>query len=281
MSGSPYPCWICQTCGIQYPPSEQPPTTCPICEDPRQWVPPQGQQWTTLDRLKASHRNAWRKEESNLWSIRTEPAFAIQQQAWLITTPAGNLLWDCVTLLDDATVEIIQALGGVQGIAISHPHYYSTMIEWSEALGGVPIYLHQRDEPWVQRSSPRVAFWSGASRQILPGLTLVHCGGHFDGYQVLHWQSGGDGQGAILAGDQPQVAMDRRWVTFLYSYPNMVPLSESEVWNIVRSLEPYPYGRLYGAFGRHVLQDAKGTVQRSAERYTRFLQSTPDPASQS
>jgi hypothetical protein len=263
--------WICQTCGVQYPPSEQPPSHCAICEDPRQYVSPMGQQWTTLDHLRAAHRNAWRREEPKLWSIRTEPGFGIQQQAWLVATPHGNVLWDCITLLDDATIDLIQALGGIQAIAISHPHYYSTMIEWSQAFGDVPVYLHELDRDWVQRTSPRVVFWSGASHQLLPGLTLVHCGGHFDGYQVLHWAGSREGRGAILAGDQPQVAMDRRWVTFLYSYPNMVPLSEAAVERITRALEPYEYDRLYGAFGRHVLADAKQAVLRSAARYIQHL----------
>jgi len=36
----------------------------------------------------------------------------------------GNILWDCVSLIDSDTVARIQALGGISAIAISHPHYY-------------------------------------------------------------------------------------------------------------------------------------------------------------
>ena len=48
--------FICRTCGVQYAPSEQPPSNCPICEDERQYVGWNGQQWTTLEQLRAEGR---------------------------------------------------------------------------------------------------------------------------------------------------------------------------------------------------------------------------------
>ena len=260
--------WICQACGVEYPASAAPPDRCPVCEDSRQWVPPTGQQWTQLDALRRTHRNAWRLEAEGVWSIRTEPGFGIGQQMHLIETGGGILLWDCLTLIDDATIRIIQSMGGAVAMAISHPHYYGTMAEWSRALGGIPVYLHEADRSWVQRPFDAAVYWGGEVREVLPGATLIRCGGHFDGYQVLHHG------GAVFAGDQPQVAMDRRWLTFLYSYPNMVPLGETSVRRIVSALEPFDFERLYGAFGRHVLTDAKGAVRRSADRYIRFLRET-------
>ena len=44
--------WICQTCGVQFAASEQPPATCPICSDERQYIGPNGQQWTTLAQMR-------------------------------------------------------------------------------------------------------------------------------------------------------------------------------------------------------------------------------------
>jgi glyoxylase-like metal-dependent hydrolase (beta-lactamase superfamily II) len=263
--------WLCQTCGVEYPPINDPPARCPICEDHRQWVPPSGQGWTTLEKLRQTHRNSWKIEEPGVWSIKSEPSFAIGQQAFLLHTPHGNVLWDCISLIDEATVEMIKALGGVKYIAISHPHYYSTMLQWSEAFGNVPVYIHEAEREWVQRNSPAVTFWTGDSHELLPGLTLVRSGGHFAGYQVLHWNKGAGGKGVLFAGDQPQVTMDRRWVSFLWSYPNMIPLGKPAIDAILASLDPLPYDRIYGAFGRHVMTGAKEVVQRSAERYLRFL----------
>jgi hypothetical protein len=263
--------WICITCGVQYPPSAAPPDRCPICEDPRQYVGWNGQAWTSLPELQSGHTNTISEEEPGLYSILTTPAFGINQRAFLIRTPDGNVLWDCIALLDQHTEETIHDLGGIQAIAISHPHYYSTMAEWSRTFGDAPVYIHELDREWVQRPD-NVVFWSGNSHSLGDGVTLVHSGGHFDGFQVLSWQAGAGGKGVLMAGDQPQVAMDRKSVSFLWSYPNMIPLGPAAVRKIVESLEPWEFDRLYGAFaGRTLKTRAKDTVSWSADRYLRFI----------
>ncbi len=267
------PKYACVTCGVQYPESEAPPKRCPICEDARQYVGFSGQQWTTLEDMGPKYRNEITQEEPGLHSIHTEPGFAIGQRAFLLATPQGNLLWDCVTLLDEATISFLRSLGGVDAIAISHPHYYASMIDWSETFGGAPIYLHEADAPWVMRPDRRIRFWSGACIDVLEGLTLILTPGHFDGFQVLHWKAGADGRGALLSGDQPQVCMDPRWVSFMYSYPNFIPLSRAAVGRIVDTLQRYRFDRIYGAFPhRTVKQDAKGVLERSAARYLRAIE---------
>ena len=262
--------FLCVTCGSQFAPSLQPPPECPICADPRQYVGLDGQRWTTLQELRTSHHNQIEAEEPGLHSIHTEPAFAIDQRALLIQTPKGNLLWDCLALLDEPTVEAIQKLGGVAAIAISHPHYYTTMVEWSTAFGNAPIHLHSADRRWVMRPHPNIHFWSGESFAPLDGLALIHTPGHFDGFQVLHWPAGADGRGVLLSGDQPQVCMDRRWVSFMYSYPNFVPLDRGSIQRIVETLDRYAFDRIYGAFPRRTVSSkAKEAVKNSAERFIR------------
>ena len=269
--------WICVTCGVEYPRAAAAPPQCPICLDDRQYVGEHGQQWTTHDQLRVSHRNEAGSEESGVWWIHTSPAFAIGQRAYLVQTGEGNLLWDCVTLIDQQTIEWVRQQGGIQAIAVSHPHYYSTMLEWSRAFDDCPIWIHQDDRQWVMRPGEAVRYWSGDTHSLFGDLTLVHCGGHFAGYQVLHWARGCSGKGVLFAGDQPQVCMDRRWVTFMYSYPNWIPFDAATVTAITRSLDPWPFDRLYGAFGLHLLQDAKGAIARSRERYLAAI-GTPAPA---
>ncbi|HLK49624.1 MAG TPA: hypothetical protein VKT49_15885 [Bryobacteraceae bacterium] len=266
------PNYICVTCGVQFPESAAPPAACPICLDPRQFVGFDGQKWTTLEELRAKHRNVIQQEEAGLHSIHTQPPFAISQRAFLLQTQRGNVLWDCVSLLDDATIDQVRALGGVTAIAISHPHYYASMIDWSKSFGGAPIYIHQSDQPWVMRPDPCVRFWSGASVEILDGLTLILTPGHFDGFQVLYWKQGAEGRGALLSGDQPQVCMDTRWVSFMYSYPNYIPLAPAAVSRIAAILRPYPFDRIYGAFPhRTVASEGNASLERSAERYLRAV----------
>src|ERR671931_2128520 len=137
--------FICTTCGMQYAESDQTPAACTICQDERQYVKATGQNWTTLDKLRQTNRNSIKFKEPGLIGIGIEPHFAIGQRALFLRTPKGNVLWDCLPLLDEAVVEAFQALGGISAIAISHPHYYSSMVEWSRAFDGVPIHLHADD----------------------------------------------------------------------------------------------------------------------------------------
>ena len=161
--------FICTACGTQYSPSEAPPGACLICIDERQFVPASGQSWTTLERLRNAHSNKFRRLATGLTTIEATPVFGIGQRAILARTPAGNVLWDCIALIDDATVDLLKGLGGISSIAISHPHYYTTMVEWSRALGGVPIHLHAADHQWVMRADPAVQFWEGGTKPIGPG----------------------------------------------------------------------------------------------------------------
>lgn len=266
------PHYLCTTCGTQFAETERSPEACPICLDQRQYVGHSGQRWTTLEELQRSCSNTIAEVEADLDSIHTQPKTGIGQQAFLVHTTEGNLLWDCVPLLDDATVVTVKELGGLAGIAISHPHYYTTMVEWSLAFGGVPIYLHRRDSQWVMRPHTAIQFWEGDARALFGGLTLVNTGGHFDGFQVLHWPAGAGGNGVLLSGDQPFVCADRRWVSFMYSYPNLIPLGPTAIRRIVDRLRPLAFDRIYGAFpGQVVGNDAKAIIGRSAKRYLTMI----------
>ena len=217
------------------------------------------------DQLRAEHHNRIEPEGPGMVGVGTEPRFAIGQRALHVRTADGGFLWDCISLVDDATVAAVQALGAVRGIAISHPHYYSSMVAWSRALGGVPIYLHADDSQWVVRHDRAVVFWDGDTREVAPGITLIRCGGHFAGGTVLHWADGADGAGALLSGDIIMVGEDRRTAGFMYSYPNYIPLNARAVERIGAMVEPFEFDQVYGAwFGRNIL--AAGQAGRALFR---------------
>ncbi|MGA9390139.1 MAG: hypothetical protein WBV69_06800 [Candidatus Sulfotelmatobacter sp.] len=264
---------LCVTCGTQFPQADHPPEHCPICQDERQFVGLQGQQWITLEKLQQTHRNTLFQEGEGVWGIQTVPDFGIGQRALLVRAGKRNILWDCISLVNSDTVALVNALGGISAIAISHPHYYTSMIEWSRAFGGVPIYLHEDDREWVQRPDASIRFWRGETYALEHDLTLICVGGHFPGFQVLHSAEAEHGKGALLTGDQPQVCPDRRYVSFMYSYPNFVPLDAESVRRIVSALEPFSFARLYGAWRNFVVQEnAKEALRRSAERYLRAVE---------
>ncbi len=242
------------------------PERCPVCADARQYVPESGQAWTTLDALRLEHGN-WIREDAGFTGVGTEPSFAIGQRALLVPWRGSNLLWDCITLLDDETAGEVERRGGLAGIAISHPHYYSAMVEWAERFD-CPILLHADDAEWVMRPSERIEHWQGETKDLGEALTLVRCGGHFAGGQVLHVAE----RRALLSGDVVQVIPDRAWVSFMYSYPNLVPLGEEAVRRIAAALEPFEFDTIHGAWwDRVVPRDGGEVVRRSAERYVRAI----------
>jgi glyoxylase-like metal-dependent hydrolase (beta-lactamase superfamily II) len=262
--------FICVTCGAQFPAAAEPPARCPICADERQYIGHQGQRWTTLAELQQDHRNQIDAIDDGLTGIVTEPRFAIGQQAHLIATPTGNLLWNCISYVDDDTIGEIERRGGLAAIAVSHPHFFTGVAEWSRGFGGVPVFLHADDRQWVTRPDDAIHFWSGETADPLPGsgLTLIRCGGHFPGSCVLHWPAGAGGAGALLTGDTIMVVSDRGWVSFMYSYPNLIPLDAEAIRRIVAAVEPYPFDRIYGAWPESIVAaDAKNAVRRSAQRY--------------
>ena len=263
--------FICVQCGTQFAETAEPPPRCPICEDERQFVRHTGQKWTTLEQLRAAHHNRIEDEAAQLLGVGTEPEFAIGQRALLLQSPEGNLLWDCITLLDDETADAIDARGGIRAIAISHPHYYSAMVEWG-ARFDARIFLHAADREWVMRKSGRIQFWEGSTLSLWDGLTLINCGGHFEGGTVLHWPTGANGKGALLTSDIITVVQDRRYVSFMRSYPNIIPLGASAIRRIVERIEPFSFERIYGGWWEaNVLSDAKAAVTRSAKRYLRWI----------
>ena len=259
--------YLCATCGTQYPPAAQPPASCPVCEDGRQYVPHDtGQVWLPYEEFLAGH-SAELRVDHGILGIGCTPSFGIGQRALLVESSGGNVLWDCIPYLDDEIVRSIESAGGLAGIAISHPHYYSAMVEWAHAFD-CPIHLHEDERRWVMRPDPAIRFWSGERLELSSGLTLIRCGGHFPGGQVLHWEE----RAALLSGDIVQIVPDRRYVSFMWSYPNLVPLPAATVERIGAALEPFAFETIHGAWwGRVIENDGATVVRRSVERYVAAL----------
>ncbi|HST74474.1 MAG TPA: MBL fold metallo-hydrolase, partial [Acetobacteraceae bacterium] len=166
------------------------------------------------------------------------------------------------------------ALGGIGAIAISHPHYYASMVEWSQAFGA-PILLHAADRQWVMRPDPAIEFWDGETKEVAPGLTLIRCGGHFEGGTVLHWAAGAAGRSALLSGDIVQVGPDKR-VSFMRSYPDYIPLDGGSVRHIADMLEGWPFDPIYGAwFDRVIPAGGKEALAYSVRRYLAAISGPP------
>lgn len=265
--------WICQTCAVEHAEATG---TCAICADERQWVPSRGQLWTSLGELaEAGYRTDVAELEPDLFGITSEPAAGIGQQAKLVCTPEGNLLWDPIGYLDDDAVRRVGELGEVVAIAASHPHMFGVQVEWARALGEVPVLVAEPDLAWVARPDPLIRPWTGPL-ELLPGLTLTQPGGHFPGSAVAHWAAGAGGNGVLLSGDTIFANPDRTSVSFMRSFPNRIPLSAAVVERVTEHVERFDFDRLYGNFRNVIDTGARQVVRRSADRHIGWVRGDYD-----
>jgi len=259
--------WICSTCGVQFAPGPDTPDACPICQDSRQYVGWPGQTWTTASMLNAQHAIHF-EDCAGVATMVSRPSFAIAQRAFLVPCGSAVVMWECLSQVSDDALRRLDAMGGVQAIAISHPHFYAAMVDWSDALGGIPIYLHAADRQWVQRHSPALHFWEGDRLALSDGLELVHLPGHFEGSTGLWWKHGPRPGGSLFPGDALQVSADRRFTSFMYSYPNHIPLGPTALRRLEARLAPLRFADLFGfAPGRQIVGEAQARVALSFERY--------------
>ena len=216
------------------------------------------------------YRTEAREVEPGLLGIGVEPQLGVGQRGLLVRTADGNLLWDPPGYIDDVAITAVRDAGGARVVSSSHPHMYGALVQWSRALGA-EILLPEADAGWLMRPEAPVGRWAREA-PVLPGVTLVQCGGHFPGSAVAHWAVGADGRGLLLCGDTLFVTPGEDRVSFLYSAPNRLPLSERAVRGIVDALAPYPFDRIYGGWWTPVLRrDARAVLERSARRYIELL----------
>lgn len=259
--------WICAACAVEQPESDDAPERCLICQDERQFVPKSGQAWASLEVLREqNYRLDIEEIEPQLFGITANPGVGINQTALLVRTDAGNLLWDPTGYVDEAAASRVRELGGAAVIVASHPHMYGAQVSWSRALGGVPVLVSAADSSWVQRQDAVIQVWSG-ELEILPGVSLRAVGGHFPGSAVAYWTKGAGGRGVCLAGDTLFPNPNGTSVSFMRSFPNLIPLSAAVVDRVASTIIDRPFDRVYGNFANVIEADARAVIRRSADRY--------------
>jgi len=80
-------------------------------------------------------------------STTSTKQLGIGERAILLQTESGNVLWDLVAWLDDGTADFVKSKGGLKAIVISHPHFWTTHLEWAREFG-CPVYLQEADKEW-------------------------------------------------------------------------------------------------------------------------------------
>lgn len=270
---------VCETCGTQFPTDDEHRiTTCFICDDPRQYVPPSAQSFVTLDALRSSgHKNVFTPipgDPGRLIAIHSQPKVAIGQRAILVRTPRGNVLWDCVTLLDDETIANIKDLGGLEAIVISHPHYYSTHLEWARAFD-CPVYLAAEDREWVAQQDPGYQIFASETETEVLGTRVLKLGGHFPGSMVMLFEdrlliadtflttpSGLGDWDTDAVGTARERPRGLNSFSFMWSYPNMIPLPPNELERMWAILKNYEFSSTHGAFPGHDIVKTAGEMKQ-------------------
>ncbi|CAK0774518.1 hypothetical protein CVIRNUC_004176 [Coccomyxa viridis] len=263
---------VCLKCGAQYC-ADATPSICMMCADERGSLGRNGQEWAKKSDVFKTHKNSVHEEEPGLLSIGTEPLFGIGQRALLIQTGVGNILWDCINILQPETAKDIHSRGGIQAIAISHPHFFGGIATWAEEFDS-PVYIHEKDKQFVTEPNSHIQPWSGDEKELFGGARLLRLGGHFPGSAVLHWSGGADGKGILCTGDTIQGLKDRRWVAFMLNFPLYMPLPADQVARIGRTVKAWQldFERLHcGWTGQSVDRNAKQVVIKSAEHYVGLL----------
>lgn len=255
---------ICHTCGTRH--AEQSPKSCLICDDDRQYVPVNGQTWTSYTELSQTHTIRFGNPLPDVYDLRVSPAFAIAQRAHLILSSGGNVLWDCLPFLDEPTVAFIKSKGGLKAITISHPHYYGLMAAWAETFD-CPIYLHKADSQWVMDKTDRIVFFEEDRKSLWDGMEIVHTGGHFDGSTILYTPGTGH-KGSVFVGDTLQVALSRKFISIMYSYPNHIPLPLEKITRISDIVIRLNFDSIYGAFEwQNIESGGKKLFEQSIMKY--------------
>ena len=264
---------ICATCGVEH--SYPLPPVCAICADERQYLPLDGvQRWTTLPDLEDGRTIDIEEIEPGLHAFIVQPPVGIGHRPLLVQTDRGNLLWDPPGFISEDAIQRVRDLGGIAWIAASHPHMFGVQLEWANAFDA-EVLVSEKDAGWIARQGEASRLWDGVL-ELAPGLSLHRLGGHFAGSAIAHW-AGADNKGVMLASDTFAPNPDIGTVTFLWSYPNRIPLSAGTVERIVNSVQDLEFDRLYGNFAPFpILHDAKAGFMRSAQRHIDWVSGKND-----
>jgi hypothetical protein len=256
---------ICSTCGTAYP--EQPaPETCIICLDERQWVPAKGQIWISAEDIPQTHSVKLNRLQDRLYEMEINPMFAIGQRALLILSEQGNVLWDCIPLLDELTTAFIRSKGGLKAICFSHPHFYSNMNDWAESFD-CPIYIHKNDAEHIMIRGERVQLWEGDELALWDGMKIMLIGGHFAGSSILRVPFLSE-KGTIICGDSLFLSPSKKHFSVVYSSPNRIPLPLAEMRRIKKRFDAISFDSFYGYIKTQNLKEGvKDIFERSMNRY--------------
>ena len=228
------------------------PLTCPVCLDVRHVPPENGWQFLSPGDLDARGECNWSEVEPGIWRFTVEPTLGIGPVGYLVTNGEGNVAFEGCDWYNESSLQHIDSLGGVSWLSASHPHSHAALWRVSERFGP-RVAIQREDLPWV--STLNVGRPFDERLEILPGLELIHVGGHFDGQSVLYDRT----RGILFCGDALKLELEDDGRTAYAischkAFVRGIPLTPAEVAGYREVFEDLDFEQVFTTFeqGRNV-----------------------------
>ena len=167
---------------------------CVLCSDVRNALPPDGWDYADVARVSASIRPRWKEFTPGIWGFWCEPRYGLAGTGWLIRRDDGNVAFEGAPFYHDEALEQVERLGGVRALGASHPHGYGAIWQLQERFRP-ELVIHREDIRYTKAF--QVTTVADDVHEMVPGLTLHHVGGHYEGQCVLHEEA----RRALFVGD--------------------------------------------------------------------------------
>ena len=176
------PAYVCANCGFWQRYFERP-GWCPLCMDVRHVVPREGWRFLDLSAAQQAWPTCWEELGEGAWRFWNEPVEGIGPSGYLLRQDGGNVFFEGCTVFDDAALDYIAALGGINVLSASHPHSYGALWQLQDRFGP-ELALPAADFAWT--AALRVTWPWDDMLAPMPGVTLHRTAGHFEGHAILH-----------------------------------------------------------------------------------------------
>ena len=237
--------YACANCGF-WQKYFAPPPDCPVCTDTRNDLPEDGWHFLPADEVRAMLQGHWRHVRDDMVAFSTTPPLGLNGTGWLLLHPDGNTAFEAAPFYTDAMLAEIERLGGIRFLAASHAHGYGALWQLQDVFQPEVLAIQKDDLRMTKAFSVNWPY--DDTLELLPGLTLRHVGGHYEGQAVLHDER----REILFCGDAFKVDQDAAGESLAVSthkaFHKSIPLSAAELRRYREVIAPLEFGTVCTPF---------------------------------
>lgn len=238
--------YVCRNCGF-WQRSLSTPHDCPVCQDFRHILPPDGWRFYNLQEARDAFSTHWEEILPGLWHFWNDPVDGIGSHAYLLQQKEGNVVFEGATVYSAQALDHMTHLGGVHFAAASHPHTYGALWQLQDHFDA-NIAIHKNDLFWT--NAFRVTHPFDDNFDLSPELKLAHAGVHFEGQAFLVDRGHslifcGDALKFDLALSSPRIAIG---IASHKSFVRSIPLTPHEIATYRSVFNQYEFDKIYSPF---------------------------------